>query len=147
MPTPQECRHVCLDSFWAAIIGLHRVKEGRLAVSPGESRFSTDAVYRAFSRLAKEFPESFPGMHFSEGEVTYSGWLEDFFFLSGSFGLIWLSGDFQSRIVPFSSKESLFQFLGKHVPLEKLEVLAKIGQRFTQLTVKELQSEKASSGR
>ncbi|MFC1925055.1 hypothetical protein ACFLXA_06815 [Chloroflexota bacterium] len=54
-----------------------------------DDNISIEACYRAFSRLACEFPDDFPGLYFSlQGGVPYSTKLENILFRIGAWGLV-----------------------------------------------------------
>jgi len=141
--TTKEEELICVHTVEAALIGICR-KGNQIGVSRGESRILTSAIFYAFSRLAKEFPQRFPHVYFTEGPqgtVPISKGIEDILFDMGACGLTRLGGDFRTEVIPKETKLVWKESLENSVSLETLEELIILSGRFKEL-VQEFKGEK-----
>ncbi len=98
------------DSVVAAIGGIHEDQ-----ASMQDQRIPVEDCYRAFSLLASEFPESFPGVYFSRRSgVPYSRDIEDVLFQAGAWRLIEDNNpDYRYFTVPAATRRLIKEQLSK----------------------------------
>ncbi len=134
---------ICSNTIEAALIGIYQ-RGGQIRIGQEESRIPTDAIYYAFSRLVREFPQRLPDVHFEEGPpgtVPISGKIEDILFDMGAAGLIWIGGDFKTQVIPRKTKLVWKRSLEKKLLPNILDELCALSKRFKEI-VREFQTTK-----